>query len=82
MNMQFKFAGYIERSKREGDQTIQRKLSLEVCTKLPRDKPVLDGCVEFQQSRGWSIPDTENSKSQGMEAETVWNGEWAVGSFL
>lgn len=66
--MQFNFVGYVERSKREGEQTIQRKLILEVCAKLPRDKPVLDGCVEFQQFRGWSIPDTENRKSQGMEA--------------
>lgn len=46
--MQFKFVGYIERSKREIEQIIQRQLSLEVCTKLPRDKPVFDRRLEFQ----------------------------------
>lgn len=43
VNMQFKFVVYTERSKREGEQTIQRKFALDVWAKLPRHKPVLDG---------------------------------------
>lgn len=62
--MQFKFVVYIERSKREGEQTIQRKLTLEVWAKLPRINLFLMECVEFQQFKDR----VEDSKSQRREA--------------